>query len=89
MNYSPPFPRSHASHFAHIFLPGCPLGVVCGGPYEGHPTPGPSVDEHLAVFKAQVRAAQAFNPVRINSHTGNDSMTREEGRDLFSQVRMR
>ena len=43
----------------HIFTdgpvaPGCPLGIVCGGPYRGHPTPGPTVDEHLE-YVAEVK----------------------------------
>eukprot|EP00501_MAST-03F_sp_TOSAG23-6_P001121 GSMAST32.ASY1.ANO1.1164.1 assembled CDS len=75
----------------HIFTdgpvaPGCELGLVCGGPYKGHPRPDSSVESHLDVFKSQVEAAQEFNPIRINSHSGNDYFTFDQATEFFSKA---
>jgi sugar phosphate isomerase/epimerase len=61
-------------------------GGLWGGPYPGHPAPGESVKEHLAVFKAQVETAQFFDPVLVNSHSLKDYHTFAEAGEFFENV---
>jgi len=61
-------------------------GGLWGGPFPGHPAPGESIKEHLAVFKAQVEAAQYFNPLFVNSHSLKDYHTFEEAGEFFEDV---
>eukprot|EP01012_Entosiphon_sulcatum_P031777 TRINITY_DN40487_c0_g1_i1.p1 TRINITY_DN40487_c0_g1~~TRINITY_DN40487_c0_g1_i1.p1 ORF type:complete len:328 (+),score=48.75 TRINITY_DN40487_c0_g1_i1:33-986(+) len=59
--------------------PVAPGHSLFGGAIAGHPIPGPSVEEHLACFKAQVSEAYSAPLVTqfINSHSGNDYFTAE------------
>lgn len=40
---------------------------------------------HIDSFKRQTEEAMAFNPLKINSHSGRDSMTFKEKVDFFQQ----
>jgi sugar phosphate isomerase/epimerase len=61
--------------------PGC--SGVAGGPYAGQPQPGPTPEEHLEVFRDQVRGTLEFNPLYVNSHSGKDHFTVDEADRFF------
>lgn len=68
--------------------PGYPEGFVMGGPYDSHPMPGNSIDDHLNVFKRQVEVAYGMgsSTVLVNSHTGCDHWTVEQGGEFFKKA---
>ena len=49
----------------------CDLGTACGS---------------LGDLRRQVEVAQTFDPVRINSHSGNDYWRVEEAAEIFSKA---
>ena len=71
-------------------------------PLSGFPTPGPSVDHHIASLESQARAALqcksslikstnlspviAVDPIFINVHGGNDYFTADMGHEYFTRV---
>ena len=63
--------------------PGAP--GFCGPALDGHPAPGATVAEHLAVFEDQVKHAYDVGDSTyvVNSHSGNDFWTTAEADDYF------
>lgn len=49
-----------------------------------HPVPARDVARHLDVYRAQLEEASLMRPIKINSHTGNDYMTRSQMEKLFN-----
>jgi len=75
-------------YVAMVFTSG-PAVVVPGADgdrYPNHPKPGRSVAEHIDVFKAQVDEALQLDPIKINSHSGNDYFFRKEQEEFFTKA---
>lgn len=49
-------------------------------------TTGRTVDDHVASFEQQMRAAAKLNPVLINAHSGRDCWTTAESEMFFEQA---
>jgi sugar phosphate isomerase/epimerase len=67
--------------------PGDTSGLnIFGGPYSSHPPPGDSVDEHVAVLRAQVAEALKLGDVvnLINCHSGKDWFDDADADAFFS-----
>lgn len=55
----------------------------------GHPPSGPTVSDHIAVMRAQLKDISSGdwgNVLFANSHTGSDSFTAAEANELFAAV---
>lgn len=49
-------------------------------------TDGPTVADHLALFRAQLTAAAEMKPLFINSHTGRDAWSEADSRHFFAEA---
>ncbi len=60
---------------------------VFGPAISGHPTGGPSVDEHLAVFEDQVSHSYDIpNTAFVNAHSGADRWDLDTGSQFFEKA---
>jgi sugar phosphate isomerase/epimerase len=69
-----------AAHFRDL------LGLYSLGYVAQIYTAGNTVAEHVRSFREQAEAAAAFGPALINSHSGQDSFTREQASTFFRET---